>query len=128
MTRINVVPVDELCDQHLLAEHRELTRIPNCIVKGRYNLSNQPKDYVLGQGHVKFFYTRLSYLRTRYVQLHNECTKRGFDVVYKWPDGVLPPEQKFWNDYKPTDNALQINRERIQIRKPKKARYYSKPI
>lgn len=29
MTRINLVPPEELCDQHLLAEHRELTRIPN---------------------------------------------------------------------------------------------------
>ncbi|WP_084023089.1 pyrimidine dimer DNA glycosylase/endonuclease V [Xenorhabdus hominickii] len=31
MTRINVILSSELCDQHLLAEHRELTRIPNDI-------------------------------------------------------------------------------------------------
>ncbi|HGJ5874346.1 MAG TPA: pyrimidine dimer DNA glycosylase/endonuclease V [Arsenophonus apicola] len=35
MTRINVIPPNELCDQHLLAEHRELTRIPNYNVKIR---------------------------------------------------------------------------------------------
>ena len=36
MTRINVVQVQELCDQHLLAEWRELTRIPNGVVTGKF--------------------------------------------------------------------------------------------
>ena len=31
MTRINLIPPKELCDQHLLAEFRELTRIPNAV-------------------------------------------------------------------------------------------------
>jgi hypothetical protein len=38
MTRINLIPVNELTDQHLLAEHREIKRIPNVILSGRYNL------------------------------------------------------------------------------------------
>ena len=38
MTRINLVPPAELCDQHLLAEHRELTRIPNAVARGHYSL------------------------------------------------------------------------------------------
>jgi len=33
MTRINLIPVSELTDEHLLAEHRELKRIPNLIKK-----------------------------------------------------------------------------------------------
>ena len=41
MTRINLVPPEELCDQHLLAEHRELTRIPNAVAKGKYHLKGQ---------------------------------------------------------------------------------------
>lgn len=36
MTRINVVPPSELCDQHLLAEFRELTRIPNGVLYGKF--------------------------------------------------------------------------------------------
>ena len=55
MTRINIIPPAELCDQHLLAEHRELTRIPNLVVKGKFSLEGQPSDYKLGTGHVKFF-------------------------------------------------------------------------
>ncbi len=47
MTRINLVPPSELCDQHLLAEYRELTRIPNLVAKGKFSLENQPSDYKL---------------------------------------------------------------------------------
>lgn len=50
MTRINLVPPEELCDQHLLAEHRELTRIPNAVAKGKYHLKGQPAEYKLGKG------------------------------------------------------------------------------
>jgi hypothetical protein len=32
MTRINLIPVEELTDQHLLAEHREIKRIPNAVI------------------------------------------------------------------------------------------------
>ena len=47
MTRINLVSPAELCDQHLLAEHRELTRIPNAVAKGKFSLKGQPDDYKL---------------------------------------------------------------------------------
>ena len=58
MTRINLVPPEELCDQHLLAEHRELTRIPNAVAKGKYHLKGQPAEYKLGEGHVRFFFNK----------------------------------------------------------------------
>lgn len=61
MTRINVVPVEELCDQHLLAEHRELTRIPNAVARGRFSLLGQPADYKLGEGHVRFSLTSFNF-------------------------------------------------------------------
>ena len=60
MTRINLVDPSELCDQHLLAEHRELTRIPNAVARGRFSLVGQPADYKLGEGHVRFFFDKLS--------------------------------------------------------------------
>ena len=125
MTRINVVPVKELTDQHLLAETRELPRIPNAILKGRYNLSSIPSEYVLGKGHVSFFYTRLGWLQERYKALHAECCARGFNVTYRFPEGV--PE-RFRGGYVPTSEALAINRERILVRWPKKAKYYGKNI
>ncbi|QIM62712.1 deoxyribonuclease [Pasteurellaceae bacterium Orientalotternb1] len=122
MTRINVVPVEELCDQHLLAEHRELTRIPNTVAKGKFHLKGQPKEYKLGEGHVRFFFNKLTFLKKRYDLLHQECKRRGFNVQYIWPDN-LPSDPALWLDYQATEAALSINRERIQQRMPAKARF-----
>lgn len=128
MTRINVIEVKELCDQHLLAEHRELTRIPNCIISGKYDVSKDiPTTYLLGTGHVTFFYNKLKWLKRRYEQLHQECINRGFDVVYKWPDHHYF-DDKLWNDYEVSDTDVRINRDRISERKPENARYYGDPL
>jgi deoxyribonuclease (pyrimidine dimer) len=124
MTRINVVPVEELCDQHLLAEHRELTRIPNAVAKGKFSLEGQPKDYKLGEGHVRFFFDKLEFLRKRYSVLHNECLMRGFNVTNRWPSAITAPGVSYlFKDYAPTPEALALNRERITIRMPKAARF-----
>ena len=50
MTRINVaIPPAELTNKHLLAEHREIKRIPNCVSRGKYNLKNIPPVFKLGK-------------------------------------------------------------------------------
>ena len=125
MTRINVLPVDTLCDQHLLAEHRELTRIPNAVARGKYRLTDQPTDYKLGEGHVRFFFNKLLFLKNRYAALHEECKARGFKVTNIWPDD-LPDNPELWQDYIPTDLAIQANMQRISIRMPTKARFTGK--
>ena len=116
MTRINCgIPVEELCDKHLLAKHREIKRIPNCIKKGRYNMKNQPKLFTLGTGHVKFFYDKLGYLKKRYIKIHNECLHRHKNVTdfsNAW-DGIDPT---LMGDYSPTDRDRLIIRERINER------------
>ena len=122
MTRINLIPPTELCDQHLLAEHRELTRIPNAVAKGKFHLKGQPEEYKLGEGHVRFFFNKMAFLKRRYDELHTECKARGFKVQYIWPE-ALPSSPALWLDYQPTDAALEINRQRIQERMPKKARF-----
>lgn len=108
MTRINVVHVAELCDQHLLAEHRELTRIPNAIASGRAKVD-------LAKGHVTFFYDKLEWLWCRYVDLCAECMGRGFNVANRWPVSLNmgPHWGKSW---RPDEEAMRINRERIAER------------
>lgn len=129
MTRINVVPVQELCDQHLLAEHREITRIPNGLLSGKlkYHYDDRPSEYVLGPGHVKFFTNKLGYLNTRYMRLFNECISRGFDVKYNWDSLALKElwlrNRSLFQGYIPTEAALDLNRERIRLRMPAKTRY-----
>ncbi|PAT30794.1 deoxyribonuclease [Vandammella animalimorsus] len=122
MTRINLVPPAELCDQHLLAEHRELTRIPNAVAKGKYRLQGQPEDYCLGTGHVRFFFDKLAFLQRRYEALHAECLARGFKVQHIWP-AALPENPALWQDYTPTEQALALNRSRIAERMPARARF-----
>lgn len=122
MTRINVVPVKELCDQHLLAEHRELTRIPNAVARGKFSLVGQPEDYKLGEGHVRFFFDKLAFLKRRYAELHAECLARRFNVSYIWPED-LTTDPNLWRDYTPTEQALEANRQRIAIRMPARARF-----
>jgi len=116
MTRINVgVPVEKLTNKHLIAEHREIKRVPNCVKKGRFNLAGQPKQFKLGPGHVKFFYDKLGYLFGRYQQLYSECVKRKFKVQNysgAW-DGI--PEE-YMNDYSPTKKDISIVKKRIKER------------
>ncbi len=112
MTRINVAvkPV-ELTNKHLIAEHREIKRIPNCIKKGRYNLEGIPEKFTLGKGHVKFFYNKLRYLHERYNLLYLECVKRGFNVTnYSECFEGVPSE--LYNGYieQPNDRKIIIDR------------------
>ena len=113
MTRINVgIPPAELTDKHLLAEHREIKRIPNCIAKGKYNMEGIPERFKLGTGHVKFFYNKLLYLKNRYWKLYIECIKRGFNMQnYSSAWDNVP--QELMNDYKVKANDIKIIRERI---------------
>lgn len=122
MTRINLVPPAELCDQHLLAEHRELTRIPNAVARGKFSLAGQPAQYKLGEGHVRFFFDKLAFLQRRYQALHEECRRRGFKVTPIWP-AELPADPALWRDYQPTPEALAANRARIAERMPATPRF-----
>lgn len=116
MTRINVgIPPEELTDQHLIAEHREIKRIPNVIAKGKYSLDGQPEKFKLGTGHVKFFYDKLSYLLKRYKSLYKECKKRGFNVQdYSAAWDNVPKE--LMGEYTPTDEDRELIKERINER------------
>lgn len=114
MTRINVgIPPKELSNKHLIAEHREIKRIPNCVSKGRFNLKDQPQFFKLGQGHVKFFYTRLGYLSKRYEELYQECINRGFNVQY-YGDAWNNIPEKMMGDYSPTEQDIELIKERIK--------------
>lgn len=114
MTRINVgVKPSELNYKHLLAEHREIKRIPNAISKGKYNLDGIPDKFTLGKGHVKFFYNKLLYLHFRYLDLYSECVKRGFNVTcYNSCFFNMPNE--LYNDYNPTEQDRQLILDRIE--------------
>jgi deoxyribonuclease (pyrimidine dimer) len=116
MTRINVsIPPSELNNKHLIAEHREIKRIPNMVSSGKAKIINIPKEFTLGTGHVKFFYDKLEYLRKRYEELYEECLYRNFNVTYYGNAWDNIPKQ-YMNDYIPTKKDGDIIRQRINDR------------
>lgn len=118
MTRINCgIPPAELIDKHLLAEHREIKRIPNTIKSGKARIENIPDKFTLGKGHVKFFYNKLKYLNNRYLEIYQECISRGFNITaFHAAFEDLPKE--LYNDYTPTEADRKIIRARIADRLP----------
>lgn len=121
MTRINVVNVEELCNQHLFAEWREMPRMVAYLNKSLnskkpFNINDIPKKYVLGQGHVKFFYDKFKYLHKRHIMLTNELLKRGYNLNYTNSDIFKEVDEIWYNDYTPTIDAITINRKRINDR------------
>lgn len=122
MTRINLVPPEELHKKHLVAEYHELPRIFSYVkmqlAKGVDPATiKAPAEYTLGTGHMKFFYTRLGFLLERQAALIMEMMRRGMKVKYDNLTGLAEsiPEHLMGN-YEPTEAAIAINRERIAER------------
>lgn len=115
MTRVNVVPVDELSDQWLIAEYREL---PRCL-KNSINLENAPSAYTLGKGHMKWARKYGIYTCRRMQELIDEMKYRGFKTAYQ--DGLIGYLTFGMMDYIPNKKDIAVNRERLI------AKYNAKP-
>ena len=126
MTRLNLVPPDELSDQHLFAEWREIKMVPRSLARSLRArgalgvLKTIPSRFLLGTGHVSFFYDKAVYLRKRYEILTRELLDRGYDLD---PDAQLDKTgvfrdlpRYFHNDYEPDEEALAVARDRIRSR------------
>lgn len=118
MTRINLIPAEELSDQHLLAEYRELPRIVNAVIKGKAIFKNIPDSYRLGNGHVKFFYNKIRFLSERFKQIYLEMKFRGFNPDPKFSHNFLAkkisqcPHLAEIN-YKFEQSEIEISRNRL---------------
>ena len=130
MTRINIVPVEKLTDQHLIAEYREITMIPASLSrtlasKNGLNHGKIPKKYTLNKGHVYFFYDKGLYLSKRYDLLKNEMKRRGFkpDKNRKFPKDIFK-ENGLYNDWKPNAHDYLIIEKRIKAKINLKPQWY----
>ena len=122
MTRINCIDPELLNDKHLIAEYRELPRIFNLIRNANernespYDQRN-PRQYVLGTGHVRFFYNKAKWLVERQKSLIAECLKRGFNVQYTDTSNLLDNVPPTWQgDWHPTNADKELNIRRINDR------------
>lgn len=75
MTRINTYPVQFLSNSHLIAEYRELPRIPNRVASGK-PYPNIPETYRMGKGHESFFGDKVDWLHSRHLQILAELQRR----------------------------------------------------
>ncbi len=72
---------------------------------------------------MRFFYNKLTYLIRRHESLKLEGIKRGLKLIVD-PQVNMPSEATmasivawWWQDYSPTLEAIQINRDRLAIRR-----------
>lgn len=118
MTRINLIDVIELSDQHLMAEYRELPRIINAVICGKLSAKNAPEKYCLGAGHVKFFANKIVFLSQRYRQIWDELRYRGFNLnpefsPDKMSDKIKNSNCAFMDNYEFCASEVLLSRARI---------------
>ena len=122
MTRINLVEPHQLTDKHLMAEYRELPRIFTAVLKLQAQGKTPadvtiPDHYVLGKGHVKFFYDKIPWLRLRYVVLERELVRRKFNLDETLFNEVcintLTIELHWCRDYRPRHEDIYLNIVRL---------------
>lgn len=133
MTRVNLVPVESLADQHLIAEYREISRLPKFLEKSlrsRNGILSIPKEYTFGTGHVSFFYDKLGFIKLRHEALKQEGYKRGFRLSSIDIDLSLV-SKVYCNSYVPSERAILLSKGRIFEKlkmKPFWYKFYGKPI
>jgi len=140
MTRINLVTVENLADQHLFAEWREIKMVPAALRRSLRTKSIQtilesiPGRYTLNTGHVTFFYNKMKFLTERYKLLTEELVRREYNINgdpdFRYFLGDLPVEFS-QSDWLPDKKEVDINIERISARiseKPEWYRYYGKRV
>ena len=131
MTRINIIPVSELTDQHLIAEYREITMVPAALTrtlnsKSGFIKKKIPDRFTLNTGHVYFFYDKGLYLYNRYDNIVEEMILRGFNPDLKriFPKDIFPFE--LFNDWTPNIEDQELVRDRIKEKIAMKPNWYRK--
>lgn len=123
MTRINLVPVDDLEVPFLKGEYKEIVRIFNLVrkaqLKGKYPKDiKAPAKFKLGEGHVKFFYDKLTFIEKRYYALARKMKEYGFNANPVQREELLDGLDKVWfNDYSPSKEDIRLSNERLNERR-----------
>lgn len=129
MTRINLIDVELLSDQHLFAEYRELPRVMGdvraLVSKGKSVRDVKfPSSFVLGKGHMTFFYNKLEFLVKRHQRLVEECIARGNKITNVKPLDVSDIPIEWCNDYTPCNDEVRLSNSRLIERIGEKPSFY----
>lgn len=122
MTRVTILDPSDLTNEWLLANHREIPRIVNELIEHpeRLVLKDIPKQFTLGNGHIKYFRNKLLYIAKLHQATIEECKKRGinYDKSITVELNKLPEHIKMFclNDWTPTTSDYRIIIERLRER------------
>src|SRR5574343_1485221 len=125
MTRVNLIPPNQLTNKHLVAEFKELSQLIGQIrkmIKNPNVLNKIPTEFTLNTCHVTFFVDKLLYVKNRHLLVKQEMINRGFKADADLNLQDLPPH--LFNDYIPTPQAVDIVKARIQLRISEKPHLY----
>jgi deoxyribonuclease (pyrimidine dimer) len=118
-----------------MAEYRELPMIAGSLrrsLKSKKGLPPIPNKYLLGKGHVSFFYNKGLFLSRRYSSLINELLIRGYNLdLNRVVDFQTFKDNGLYNDWVADYSDLGVNVSRINQRLLEKLRfyrYYSRPL
>lgn len=142
MTRVNLIPVEQLADQHLFAEWREIKMIGPALqrsIRHQYLrvgnigeaktlvLQSIPEVFCLGTGHVKFFYNKGKFLQRRFELLSAELDRRWvqYDRMATLESHTNLLGREPWNgDWEPSKAEIALSMQRIMERIATKPDWY----
>lgn len=129
MTRINLTDPKTLTDQHLFTEYRELPRIfsnvRNAQAKGKTPKDFKiPMEFVLGTGHMTFFYNKLEYLVYRYSLIVQECRFRGINISNTDMEFTKGLAKHWFNNYQPPVYSIEVSQQRLDEKILMKPNWY----
>ena len=133
MTRINLVNVEDLADQHLMSEWREIKMVPASLrrsLKTRTKndiLKNIPKTFTLNTGHVTFFFNKMHFLCNRYIALTQELENRDYNLTIHDMDQIFYadiPEEFRKIEWQPDASDIKISIERLLLRLNERPNWY----
>jgi deoxyribonuclease (pyrimidine dimer) len=128
--------VEDLADQHLFAEWREIKMIAPAAVRSLKTrapgkiVESIPPAYTMNRGHVTFFYNKLEFLKDRLGELTHELLQRDYKITNF--DFVTDHYRMAWHEipqtaWTPTTDDIVVNIARIADRlnqRPSWYRYY----
>ena len=134
--RINIIPVQELADQHLRAEYLEIKFSADYYRRSKgspmgIDKSRISEKYILETGHAYMWYDKFMYVVKRNDELCAEMRARGYKVNYPIINTHQVDENWNWGDFNPTHDEMKVNVARIyqriemKILEQKKERFYT---
>lgn len=131
MTRVNAgICPSKLHQLHLLAEWREITMVPAALRRRLRSLAPDKirkrisRQFTLNQGHVVFFYDKMTFLMARFDLIAQEMRRRGYQPDMSRREAFYGFHHTWYNNWYPTEIDNNIVAERIALRISEKPHLY----